>query len=274
MEFRLLTVLALLCFSLMRSDASQSAEEYWQSLWPNTPVPKPLWDLVLPYIKTHLPIEVEEEKQYWTIFFEHDLHPQKIMKLGLPKHFDNSQPLELRGRLKTSQPFGAWLRARATERYNLHEVCGKHAAKGEDKHCASSLESMVDFAISKLGKNIKVISSSFAQNQDQYIVEEVNKIGEKAVMCHRLNFEKVVYYCHQVNATTTYMVPLVASDGTKVKALTICHHDTSGMDPEVLHEVLKVKPGTVPVCHFVGNKAIAWVPNLVTNESNHPCVHV
>ncbi|KAK7313856.1 hypothetical protein VNO77_39058 [Canavalia gladiata] len=249
----------------MGSDASQSAKDYWQSVWPNTTVPKPLWDLLQPYSKTHLPIEAEDEKQYWTLFFEHDLYPRKLMNLGLNKHFDNQPSRE---QLNTSQPFGAWLRARATERYNLNEVCGKPPAKGEDKHCASSLKSMADFAISKLGKNIKVVSSTFAQNQDQYIVEGVNKIGEKAVMCHRLNFENVVFYCHQVNATTAYMVPLVAPDGTKAKALTICHHDTRGMDPDVLYEVLKVKPGTVPVCHFVGNKAIGWV----TSESNHPCV--
>ncbi|KAJ1411562.1 BURP domain [Sesbania bispinosa] len=158
------------------------------------------------------------------------------------------------------------------ETYTLDDYCGTSAAIGEDKYCASSLEAMMDYAISKLGKNIKVISSSFPQNQD-YVVEEVNKIGDKAVMCHRMNYEKVVFYCHQVNATTSYMVPLVASDGTKAKALTICHHDTRGMDPIVLYQVLKVKPGTVPVCHFVGNKAVAWVPKQVGSEfEDHPCV--
>ncbi|KAK7405741.1 hypothetical protein VNO78_07369 [Psophocarpus tetragonolobus] len=91
------------------------------------------------------------------------------------------------------------------------------AAIGEDKFCATSLESMMDFAISRLGKNIKAISN-----------------------------------------------------GTKAKALTICHHDTRGMDPIMLYEILKGKRGTVPVCHFVGNKAIAWVPNPVTTEFDQP----
>jgi len=67
------------------------------------------------------------------------------------------------------------------------------------------------------------------------------------------------------------MVPLVASDGTKAKALTICHQDTRGMNPDHLYKVLKVKPGTAHVCHFVGKKAIAWVPNNVVDESvDHP----
>lgn len=265
MGFGHLVVLVLLCLTLRGSDASQSAKDYWESVYPNTPVPKPLLDLMLPTRKTNLPIKVEEEKEYWTLFFEHDLHPRKIMHLGLHKHSDTKTTIRP-GSKTTSQPFGAWLSAKVKESYNLDEVCGRSAAIGEDKFCATSLESMMGFATSKLGKNIKVISSSFAQNQDQYIVEEVNKIGDQAVMCHRLNFENVVFYCHKINATTTYMVPLVAPDGTKAKALTICHHDTRGMDPVVVYQVLKVRTGTVPVCHFVGNKAIAWV-RKVTKES-------
>ncbi|KAK2354351.1 hypothetical protein QL285_091883 [Trifolium repens] len=158
------------------------------------------------------------------------------------------------------------------ESYSLDEICGGPAAIGEEKFCATSSESMKDFAISKLGTKIKSHSGYFAKNQDQYVVEEVKKIADKGVMCHRMNFEKVVFYCHQVNASTTYMVPLVASDGTKVNALAACHHDTRGMNPNLLDEVLKVKPGTIPVCHFVGNKAVAWLPIPVLGESDdRPC---
>ncbi|KAG2396857.1 Embryonic abundant protein [Vigna angularis] len=262
MEFGHLIFLAFLCLTLRKIDASQSAKDYWDSVFPNTSVPEPLQDLVFPPKKTNLPIKVNEEKQYWTLFFEHDLHPRKMMRLGLHNYSDTKPSTRT-----TSQPFGAWLQAKISEKYSLDEVCGKAAGKGEHKFCAASLESMMGFAISKLGKNIRVVSSSFDENHDRYSVEEVKKVGEKAVMCHRLNFEKVVFYCHQVNATTTYMVPLVASDGAKAKALTICHHDTRGMDPVVLYQVLRVKPGTVPVCHFVGNKTLAWVPNLGTKES-------
>ena len=159
---------------------------------------------------------------------------------------------------KTSQPFEA---RSGKERQSFDNYCRSPSAIGEDKYCAVSLKSMMNFAISKLGTDIKVISSSFSQNHDQYRVDEVKKIGDKAVMCHRLNFKDMVFYCHQVNATTVYMVSLVAYDGTKAKALTICHHDTRGMNPDVLYELLKVKPGTIPICHFVGNKAIAWVPD-------------
>ncbi|KAI5420897.1 hypothetical protein KIW84_044656 [Lathyrus oleraceus] len=361
MEFKNLSVLVLFLLVLVGINGSKSGEEYWKSVWPNTPIPKALSDLMTSDKGANMPIKSQEENQYWTIFFEHDLYPGKTMNLGIQKNSDiqsskSPRYLPIKKATKTetntiSQPFGVciwwykkesdrtnqtflssvcdkkettkekqpfgisvWWHKKETEKENqpfgflawasketrkanqlyvkdtqkesqyfvshtsdekevqiLNSYCRTQSAIGEDKYCALSLESMMDFVISKLGKNVKVMSSSLSQNQDKYVVEEVNKIGDKAVMCHRLNFKKVVFYCHAVNATTTYMVPLVASDGTKSKALTICHHDTRGMNPNVLNEVLNVNPGTVSVCHFIGNKAIAWVPDT-SESSGHPCV--
>lgn len=281
-------------------------------------------------------------KQYWTVFFNHDLYPGKEMSLGIQKQ-SYIQPSQSNAQIfikKASthvatkeeiekstqphgeateeeieepiQPFGAW-RNEATkqeiERPNKHfegivwprkttikklekisqtsitrtfdekethilrGYCEKPSAIGEDRHCVTSLESMMNFVISKLGKNIKVMSSSFAQNQTQYIVEEVKKIGDKTVMCHKMNLKTIVFDCHQVNATTIYKVSLMASDGTKSNALTICHHDTRGMNANALYKVLKVRPGIVPICHFIDNKAIAWVPNdSVSEDDDCPCL--
>ncbi|XP_050920045.1 embryonic abundant protein VF30.1-like [Lathyrus oleraceus] len=158
---------------------------------------------------------------------------------------------------KSNQPFVAQT-LDEKETHILNNYCGTPSGIEEHKHCVLSLESMMDFVISKPGKNIKVMSSSFSQGQDKYVVQEVKKIGDKAVMCHRLNFEKVVFYCRVVNATTTYMVPMMASDGTISKALIICHHDTRGMNPNVLNEVLNVKPENIFVCHFIGNMVVAY----------------
>ncbi|KAI5393328.1 hypothetical protein KIW84_060448 [Lathyrus oleraceus] len=156
------------------------------------------------------------------------------------------------------------------ERQSLDDFCNSPTAIGEHKHCVSSLESMIDHVISHFRTSkIKAISSTFDKNEDQYVVEEVKKVGENAVMCHRLNFKKVVFNCHQVRETTAYVVSLAAPDGSKAKALTVCHHDTRGMNPELLYEALKVSPGTVSVCHFIGNKAAAWVPNYSVDR---PCV--
>jgi len=41
------------------------------------------------------------------------------------------------------------------------------------------------------------------------------------------------------------MVPLMTVDWTKANVLTIYHHDAGGMNPNVLYDVLKVKPKIV-----------------------------
>ncbi|RVW66600.1 BURP domain-containing protein 5 [Vitis vinifera] len=61
--------------------------------------------------------------------------------------------------------------------------------------------------------------------------------------------------------TRTYMIPLVGADGSKAKAMAACHSDTSAWHPKhVAFKVLNVKPGTVPVCHFLHNDAMVWIP--------------
>ncbi|CDP20906.1 unnamed protein product [Coffea canephora] len=57
------------------------------------------------------------------------------------------------------------------------------------------------------------------------------------------------------------MVNLVGADGAKVKAVAVCHRDTSAWNPRHLaFQLLKVKPGTVPICHFLPEDHIVWVP--------------
>ncbi|XP_058728713.1 embryonic abundant protein VF30.1-like [Vicia villosa] len=259
MEFARITVLALFCLAFVEIGAIPFGEDYWKYVWPNTPLPNTFSDLLIPNGKTNnLPIRAEELNQYSTLFFQHDLYPGNKIILG------NTHSVA-----KMVGPFtepiqgitdSIWLENK--NKQSLDDFCKSPTAKGEHKHCVSSLDSMIDYVISHFGTTkIKAISSTFDVNYDQYVVEEVKKVGDNAVMCHRLNFEKVVFNCHQVRATTAYVVSLVAPDGTKAKALTVCHHDTRGMNPELLFEALKVDPGTFPICHFIGNKAAAWVPN-------------
>jgi len=200
-------------------------------------------------------MEVDDTQYPKTFFYEHELYPGKPMKVQFSK-----RPF--------AQPYGVytWMREIKDiekEGYTFNEVCVKKApADGEQKFCAKSLGTLIGFAISKLGKNIQALSSSFIDKHEQYKIESVQNLGEKAVMCHRLNFQKVVFYCHEIHGTTAFMVPLVANDGTKTQALAVCHADTSGMNHEMLQQIMKADPGSKPVCHFLGNKAILWVPNL------------
>ncbi|XP_028797722.1 embryonic abundant protein VF30.1-like [Neltuma alba] len=166
------------------------------------------------------------------------------------------------------QPWGvgSWKRKTMVsehENLSLEAICNaKEKFVGEDdKFCAKSVESLLDFVISKLGKDIEALTSSSVPHQTQYkILEGAQRVSSEGVMCHKLNFEKPVFYCHQVNATITYIVPMEAADGTTTSIVALCHRDTRGLDPHKLFHQLKVKPGTVPVCHFLGSGAIAWVP--------------
>ena len=89
----------------------------------------------------------------------------------------------------------------------------------------------------------------------------MKKVADKSVVCHKMNYPYAVFYCHTFTKTRTYMIPLVGVDGSKSKAMAACHSDTSAWHPQhVAFQVLKIKPGTVPICHFLHNNAMVWIP--------------
>ena len=143
--------------------------------------------------------------------------------------------------------------------------CEEPGIRGEEKQCVTSLESMVDFSISKLGKNVEAVSTEVNKetNLQKYtIAPGVKKFEEnKAIVCHKQNYPYAVFYCHKTEAIKAYSVPLEGADGNRVKAVAVCHTDTSEWNPKHLaFQVLKVKPGTVPVCHFLPEDHVVWVP--------------
>ena len=143
--------------------------------------------------------------------------------------------------------------------------CEEPQIKGEEKLCATSLESMIDFSTSVLGKNVQPISTEVetqTQMQEYTITAGIKKMaGEKSVVCHKQNYAYAVFYCHATQTTRAYMVSLEGADGTKAKAVAVCHTDTSAWNPKHLaFQLLKGKPGT-PVCHFLPQDHIVWVPN-------------
>ncbi|WVZ19921.1 hypothetical protein V8G54_007243 [Vigna mungo] len=143
------------------------------------------------------------------------------------------------------------------------EICEEPAMNGEEKHCATSVESMVDFVTSKLGKNVHVTSTEveIESKSQEFIVKDGVKIlaEEETIACHLMNYPYVVFYCHKISNTTAHFVPLEGEDGTRVKAVAVCHKDTSEWNPDSLAmQVLKVKPGTSPVCHFFPDGALLW----------------
>ncbi|MBH0213522.1 hypothetical protein GH794_15600, partial [Listeria monocytogenes] len=87
--------------------------------------------------------------------------------------------------------------------------CEDPAVKGEEKYCATSLESMVDFSTSKLGKNVKAISTEVDKETklQKYTITGVSKKnGNEAVVCHKQPYPYAVFYCHYTHTTRAYTV--------------------------------------------------------------------
>ncbi|KAK7293460.1 hypothetical protein RJT34_16326 [Clitoria ternatea] len=149
---------------------------------------------------------------------------------------------------------------------NTINECEEPSIRGEEKRCVTSLESMVDFSTSKLGNNVEAVSTEVNKENDvlqQYtIAPGVKKLGEnKAVVCHKQGYPYAVFYCHKSETTKAYSVPLEGVNGSRVKAVAVCHTDTSQWNPKHLaFQLLKVQPGTVPVCHFLPQNHLLFVP--------------
>ncbi|MED6213255.1 hypothetical protein PIB30_091406 [Stylosanthes scabra] len=117
-----------------------------------------------------------------TFFFERDLLPGKKLILGLIK--PTSEFTFLPDKISKAIPFSSNRFPEILKRLNIEAdstdagsmrqtlaLCEKPAIKGEEVYCATSLESVLDFAVSKLGKNIRLVSTEFErETQDQNTV--------------------------------------------------------------------------------------------------------
>ncbi|KAK9049670.1 hypothetical protein SSX86_031361 [Deinandra increscens subsp. villosa] len=144
--------------------------------------------------------------------------------------------------------------------------CENKGIEGEEKYCATSLESMIDFVTSKLGHKAKAISTEVNAKESvplqKYEIKFAKKlVANEVVICHKHNYPYAVFYCHKSVGTQAYVVSMVGRDSVKVNAVAVCHSDTSKWNPKHLaFRVLKVKPGSVPVCHFLPEDHVVWIP--------------
>jgi BURP domain len=147
--------------------------------------------------------------------------------------------------------------------------CEKPNLIGETKFCATSLESMIDNVVSLLGtRDVQVLTTMInagkGMARDETLVYKtttpVKKFPDhtKLVVCHPSPTGQVVHYCHTNIAYRGFIVPLIGNDGSTVSAVTICHHDTVNFNPGFF-EVLKMEPGSQPICHFLPENHILWV---------------
>ncbi|XWS28335.1 hypothetical protein CRYUN_Cryun25bG0059600 [Craigia yunnanensis] len=210
-------------------------------------------------------------------FFQEDLYTGKRVKLPLlTKTRDVTKFLP--HRVAESIPFSSdklpeilkqfSFEAESREANFIKETikgCEREVIDGEEMYCATSFESFVDSSVSKLGKNIQLVANELGKETKNPVFTigmGIKNMGEEELIRHKMKYPYAVFLCHSIDRTVVYRVPLVGIDGTKANALAICHKDTSAWDPKhTAFLILKVKPGTVPICHFVGRDTIAWVSN-------------
>lgn len=222
--------------------------------------------------------QLKDDPNVALFFLENDLHQGAEMNLHFTKN-ENQKATFLPKKVADSIPFSSnklpqiynefSVEPESTEaeimKQTLNE-CENKGIEGEEKYCATSLESMVDFSTTKLGKKVKAISTEVNSKVDtplqKYKIQVAKKLAaKKAVVCHKQNYAYAVFYCHKTVSTRAYSVSMVGTDGTKVKAVAVCHTDTAKWNPKHLaFQVLKVKPGSVPICHFLPEDHVVWVP--------------
>lgn len=221
--------------------------------------------------------QIHDDPNVALFFLQKDLKPGNKMTLHFPRSADVSAAF-LPRHVASSIPFSSAEFSTILRRFSVApesneaavmkqtiKECEQNAAvSGEEKFCATSLESMVDFAKTRLGAKRAVSTDASLDDgrKKEFTVTAVREVSNGGVVaCHKERYPYAVFYCHKTKRTAAYTVDLVA-DGKVVTAAAVCHKDTSEWNPKHLaFQVLKVKPGTVPICHFLPEDHVVWVRN-------------
>ena len=155
------------------------------------------------------------------------------------------------------------------------ESCELPPIKGESKFCATSLESMLDFIgqFFGFGTNFKVLTTTLMKNwtthlQNYTILEDPMEISSAHMVgCHPLPYPYALFYCHgqKESHNKLFVISLEGEDGVRIEAIAICHMDTSQWEPDhPSFRVLRIEPGTSPVCHILPQDSLVWVSSLTS----------
>ncbi|KAM1203775.1 hypothetical protein ACFX2J_019561 [Malus domestica] len=195
---------------------------YWNSVLPNTPMPKSLNQLVKPDENALKYSKGADENASFRYLNGADGNPPfKYSKDG-PENlipFSSSKLPEILNKFSVKPESEA-----ADMINNTIQDCELQGARNEAKQCAASLESMIDFATSTLGKNALAIAT------------EVDKKGAGL---------------KQKYTITTPGVKELSQPAMKTHLKGTLY----------AFKELKVEPGTVPICHFLKVEDVIWVPN-------------
>ncbi|XP_050941242.1 BURP domain-containing protein 5-like [Cucumis melo] len=267
-----------------------SPKLYWESMLPTTPLPKAILALLQPDFffspKSHngnpsLYIEENAGQKYAYVDHPHSQNSNvssiffldNMLSIGSTYNLyflnisSKNSPFLVRV-AANKYPFSSNklldILARFSIKPNTDEAklientimdCEVPPIKGEERYCATSLESMVDVVIMKMGKEVKVMSATVEDGMNP-TYSQVSTVVEKSkvnnLLCHKETYPYAVFYCHSNRGTRVYEVGFIDKDGKRANVLAVCHNDTSGWDPKhFAFKYLKVKPGGATICHFL-----------------------
>ncbi|CAL4980657.1 unnamed protein product [Urochloa decumbens] len=239
--------------------------------------------LLLLSVGTASGYQYEEDSVGRTFFLQHDLYPGSKMTLhftlaspgapSLPRARANSIPFTSTKIPEILSLFSIPSNspAAAAVRRTLAECEAPPVPGVKAQRCATSSESMVDFAASNLGTRAihpgttrvmgKKGEEGAATPRQVYVVQSVMPlpvVGRDMVACHAMPYPYAVFGCHTTTAAV-FAVALAGADGARVEALAACHKDATPGIPWPTYQKLGITPGTVAVCHFLPQDGKLWM---------------
>ncbi|KAL3512874.1 hypothetical protein ACH5RR_025591 [Cinchona calisaya] len=185
----------------------------------------------------------------------------------LPRAISSKLPFSTTELSEIKQIFHA-LDNSTTERVitNALGECERPASKRETKRCVGSVEDMIDFAASVLGRNVVVrTTENVVGSKQNVMIGKVKGINggkvTKSVSCHQSLYPYLLYYCHSVPKVKVYVADILDVESkTKINyGVAICHIDTSAWSPgHGAFVALGSGPGLIEVCHWIFENDMTW----------------
>ncbi|XP_051121995.1 polygalacturonase-1 non-catalytic subunit beta-like [Andrographis paniculata] len=144
--------------------------------------------------------------------------------------------------------------------------CERPPSAGETKRCVASMEDMIDFSTSVLGRNVAVRSTATTKGSNgQILIGKVSGINggkvTKSVSCHQSLYPYLLYYCHSVPQVRVYEADILdpKSRARINHGVAICHLDTTSWSAgHGAFIALGSGPGKIEVCHWIFENDMTW----------------
>ncbi|XP_038691897.1 BURP domain-containing protein BNM2A-like [Tripterygium wilfordii] len=155
---------------------------------------------------------------------------------------------------------------RAKAMQDTLEECESKPIQGEAMACATSFESLLEFANTIFGQKdeIKVLATTHNAmwNSISYTIMDFKEIPTRKVIgCHPMPYPYKVYRCHHQfdGETKAFRVLLKGDVGDRFNTYAVCHMNTSNWDPNHISFRLLNTKSPSPVCHVFPEGHLLWI---------------